>query len=77
MGVLHQHTVKIQMNIFTVFSILWDLKLRLNTGLTTVLTILQSTINTKPTKYTSKPFYLFLFNIFFFSESKDLNLFLT
>lgn len=68
---LHQHTVKIQMNIFTVFSILWDLKLRLYTGLTTVVTILQTTINThtKPTKYTSKHFYLFLFNIFFFSES--------
>lgn len=68
MGVLHQHTVKIQMNIFTVFSILWDLKLRLYTGSTTVLTILQSTINTNTKATKPTPQNLFTcFSLIYFS----------
>lgn len=51
----HQHIVKIQMNISTVFSILWDLKVSLRIGLTTVLTILHSNI-TQTTKHTSNSF---------------------
>ena len=70
MGVLRQHTVKIQMNIFTVFSILRDLKLRLYSGLTTVLTILQFTINTntnnKPTNPTPQNLFT-CFSLIYFS----------
>lgn len=63
MGVLHQHTVKVQMNYLHSVFHLMRYEIRQHIGLTAVLTILQFNI-TKPTK----PFSLFLFSAFFFSE---------